>query len=282
LKYLLVFSILFLVGSAYAQTPFRDTAGLTLNGIEWCEENYQLYYFMGNDFFEHHQHSIESRLCGNLYNDDLWLYSEPDRYQKLIEQSRMYYSLEIQESASEADKGIIDTKPVNIKESPQEIAQQQIELEESVVEESNEKGIEIKISEEKQMNDSEGGGCLIATATYDSEMAPQVQMLREIRDEQLMNTESGVSFMTGFNQFYYSFSPHIADMERNDPIFKEIVKIGITPLLSTLSVMSYAESDSEVIGYGVGVILMNIGMYFVVPVLLILKIKSRNDKKLSS
>jgi len=273
LKYFLVFSILFLVGSAYAQTPFRDTAGLTLNGIEWCEENYQLYYFMGNDFFEHHQHSIESRLCGNLYNDDLWLYSEPDRYQKLIEQSKMYYSLEIQESASEADKGIIDTKPVNIKESPQEIAQQQIELEESVVEESNEKGIEIKISEEKQMNDSEGGGCLIATATYDSEMAPQVQMLREIRDEQLMNTESGVSFMTGFNQFYYSFSPYIADMERNDPIFKEIVKIGITPLLSTLSVMSYAESDSEVIGYGVGVILMNIGMYFVVPITIIFKIK---------
>jgi hypothetical protein len=274
LKYLLVFSIVFLVGSAYAQTPFRDTTGLTLNGIEWCEENYQLYNLMGNDFFEHHQHSIESRLCGNLYNDDLWLYSESDRYQKLIEQSRMYYSLEIQESASEADKGIIDTKPVNIKESPQEIAQQQIELKESVVEESNEKEIEIKISEEKQMNDSEGGGCLIATATYDSEIAPQVQMLREIRDTQLMNTELGVSFMMGFNQFYYSFSPYIADMERNNPIFKEIVKIGITPLLSTLSVMSYAESDSEVIGYGVGVILMNIGIYFVVPITIIFKIKN--------
>ena len=270
MKYLFIFSILLLVSSAYAQTPFRDTAGLTLNGIEWCEENYQLYNFMGNDFFEHHQHSIESRLCGNLYNDDLWLYSESDRYQKLIEQSRMYYSLEIQESASEADKGIIDTKPVNIKESPQEIAQQQIELEES-----NEKEIEIKISEEKQMNDSEGGGCLIATATYNSEMATQVQMLREIRDAQLMNTESGVSFMTGFNKFYYSFSPYIADMERNNPIFKEIVKIGITPLLSTLSVMSYAESDSEVIGYGVGVILMNIGMYFVVPITIIFKIKNK-------
>jgi len=99
-------------------------------------------------------------------------------------------------------------------------------------------------------------------------------MLREIRDTQLMNTELGVSFMTGFNQFYYSFSPYIADMERNNPIFKEIVKIGITPLLSTLSVMSYAESDSEVIGYGVGVILMNIGIYFVVPITIIFKIKN--------
>jgi len=115
LKYLLLFSILLLVGSAYAQTPFRDTAGLTLNGIEWCEENYQLYNFMGNDFFEHHRYSIESRLCGNLYNDDLWSYYEPDRYQKLIEQSRMYYSLEIVVSALEAKEGIIDTKSVNIR-----------------------------------------------------------------------------------------------------------------------------------------------------------------------
>ena len=47
---MLVFSILLLVSSAHAQTPFRDTAGLTLNGIEWCKENYQLYYFIGNDF----------------------------------------------------------------------------------------------------------------------------------------------------------------------------------------------------------------------------------------
>ena len=127
MKYLFVFSILLLVSSAYAQTPFRDTAGLTLNGIEWCKENYQLYYFIGNDFFEHHQHSIESRLCGNLYNDDLWLYAESDRYQKLIEQSRIYYSLEIQESSLEAQDGIIDTKSVNIDGIPQELAQQQKE-----------------------------------------------------------------------------------------------------------------------------------------------------------
>ncbi len=115
---------------------------------------------------------------------------------------------------------------------------------------------------------SEGGGCLIATATYGSEMAPQVQFLREIRDNQLMSTDSGVSFMTGFNQFYYSFSPYIADYERENPMFQEAVKIGITPLLSSLSIMSYAESESQVLGYGIGVILMNIGMYFVAPVML--------------
>ena len=270
---MLVFSILLLVSSAHAQTPFRDTAGLTLNGIEWCEENYQLYYFMGNDFFEHHQHSIESRICGNLYNDDLWLDSEPDRYQKLIEQSRMYYSLEIQESFLEAEEGIIDTKSVNIEEIPQELVQQRKELEELIVEKSNENNIEREITEEKQMSNSEGGGCLIATATYGSEMAPQVQLLREIRDNQLMSTDSGVSFLTGFNSLYYSFSPYIADIERENPLFKEMVKVGITPLLSTLSVMSYAESESEVLGYGIGVILINLGMYVAVPAMIIYQFK---------
>ena len=120
-------------------------------------------------------------------------------------------------------------------------------------------------------DNSKGGGCLIATATYGSEMAPQVQLLREIRDSQLMSTDSGTSFMAGFNSLYYSFSPHIADMERESPIFKEMVKIGITPLLSTLSVMSYAETDSEVLGYGIGVILMNIGIYVAAPAMIIFK-----------
>ena len=232
---------------------------------------------MGNDFFEHHNHSIESRLCGNLYNDKLWLYSEPDRYQKLIEQSRVYYNLEIQESEIEAQEGKIDTKSVNIKEIPQKIAQQQKELEESIVVqepnqviESNEIELENEITEE-QIDDSQGGGCLIATATYGSEMAPQVQLLREIRDNQLLNTDSGVSFMTGFNSLYYSFSPYIADMERQSPVFKEMVKIGITPLLSSLSVMQYAETDSEVVTYGIGVILMNLGMYVGVPAIIIFK-----------
>jgi len=271
-KYLVVFAILILVSTAYAQTPFRDISGLTKNGIEWCEENYQLYTFMGNDFFEHHQHSIESRICGNLYNDELWTYSEPDRYQKLIEQSRVYYNLEIQESSEEAEEGKVDTKPVNIEEIPQEIAQQQEEIKELSVESESNIESDVVIMEspiaEKQTDDSKGGSCLIATATYGSEMAPQVQLLREIRDNQLMNTDSGVSFMTGFNQLYYSFSPTIADLERENPVFKEAIKLGITPLLSSLSIMEYAESDSEVLGYGIGVILMNIGMYIAVPAML--------------
>jgi hypothetical protein len=285
LKYLFIFSILLLVSSAYAQTPFRDTAGLTLNGIEWCEENYQLYNFMENDFFEHHQHSIESRLCGNLYNDDLWLYSEPDRYKKLIEQSRIYYSLEIQESSLEARDGIIDTKPVNIEEIPQKITQQQKELEQDAIEsetiesetiESETNVIEMNSPvEEKQEGDSEGGGCLIATATYGSELAPEVQKLRELRDNSLLQTKSGTNFINSFNDFYYSFSPTIADWERENSLFKEVVKIVITPMITSLSILNYVDMDSEaeVLGYGISLILLNGMMYVGIPASVIVVVR---------
>ena len=118
----------------------------------------------------------------------------------------------------------------------------------------------------------EGGGCLIATAAYGSEMSPQVQLLREIRDNQLMNTESGSAFMSTFNNVYYSFSPTIADYERESPMFKEVVKVGLTPMISSLSLMENANSESEVLGLGLSVIMLNIGMYLGVPAFGIIKV----------
>ena len=120
-----------------------------------------------------------------------------------------------------------------------------------------------------------GGGCLIATATFGSEMAPQVQFLRELRDNNILQTEAGTSFMTGFNQFYYSFSPVIADYERENPTFKEAVKLTLTPLLTSLTLLQYTniDSESDMLGYGIGIILLNIGMYFVAPAVLIMKVR---------
>ncbi|KAG2473208.1 MAG: Peptidyl-prolyl isomerase [Nitrosopumilales archaeon] len=124
---------------------------------------------------------------------------------------------------------------------------------------------------------SGGGACLIATATFGSELAPQVQQLRELRDNKLLQTNSGSAFMSGFNQFYYLFSPTIADWERESPIFKEAVKLTITPLLTSLSILNYVDmdSESEVLGYGISLILLNIGMYFAAPALLITRLNKR-------
>ena len=98
-----------------------------------------------------------------------------------------------------------------------------------------------------------------------------------------MATQSGSAFMNGFNQFYYSFSPAVADYERENPVFMDAMKITLTPLLTSLTLLQYADidSESEMIGYGIGVILLNIGMYFAVPSIIIMQIRKRvNIEKL--
>ena len=124
---------------------------------------------------------------------------------------------------------------------------------------------------------SKGGGCLIATATYGSEMALEIQQLRELRDNSLLQTKSGTQFMQYFNDFYYSFSPIIADYERENPVFREMAKIAITPMISSLSLLNYVDMDSEVevLGYGISLILLNVGMYLGIPAIVVIGIKRK-------
>ena len=136
-------------------------------------------------------------------------------------------------------------------------------------------GLAVPAKETTSVKTGNGGGCLIATATYGSEMSQQVQQLRELRDNQLLQTESGTAFMGMFNDIYYSFSPTITDMEREHPMFKEAVKLAITPMISSLSLMENAESESEVLGVGISVIVLNLGMYIAVPAIIIVGIRKR-------
>ncbi len=133
---------------------------------------------------------------------------------------------------------------------------------------------DILVSEVQLDTPPEDGGCLIATAAFGSELAPQVQQLRELRNNIILSTKSGTAFMTGFNQFYYSFSPTIADLERESPVFKEVVRLTLTPLLSSLSLLNYVDIDSEqeMLVYGISLILLNIGMYVGIPAFGILKL----------
>ena len=260
----MIISIIFSAYPAYGATVFYANGAFTQNGIEWCEENKPLYDLLGVQFFEHHRHSIESRVCANLIEDELWNYSGPDRVEKLIERSLYFSELEIAESQIEAGIGIVDTTPADvpdrINEEPDPVLIQEEEK---------------QATKEIQENNQEGGGCLIATAAFNSELSAQVQMLREIRDTKIMNTQVGAMFISGFNQFYYSFSPAIADMERQSPIFKEMVKITITPLLSSLSLLNNIDSEIEMLGIGIGIISLNAGFYFVIPAIVAIKIKRK-------
>jgi len=147
--------------------------------------------------------------------------------------------------------------------------------------------VTVKVTDSGGLSDTQSfiinvsGDCLIATATYGSAMAPQVQELRELRDGTILKTASGSALMTGFNAVYYTFSPTIADWENQNPVFKEAVKITITPLLSTLSILKYVDinSEAEMLVYVISVILLNIGMYFVAPAVVIMRLRYYTRKE---
>ena len=114
-----------------------------------------------------------------------------------------------------------------------------------------------------------GGGCLIATAAYGSELAPQVQQLRELRDNSLARTDAGQGFMEWFNVIYYSFSPAVADYERENPAFRDMVRLFVTPMISILSTLNHVDMSTEAgaILYGSAAIALALLAYVGIPVL---------------
>lgn len=122
-----------------------------------------------------------------------------------------------------------------------------------------------------------GGGCLVATATFGSELDHRVQLLREVRDSKVSSTESGRAFMDAFNSAYYSFSPHVADYMRENPSFADAARVLLTPMLLSLEIMSHAEAGSEVqvLAYGSLLILLNVGVYAAVPAAVLAAILAR-------
>ena len=127
---------------------------------------------------------------------------------------------------------------------------------------------------------TDNGGCLIATAAFGSELAPQVQLLRELRDEKLLQSESGAAFLSTFNQLYYSFSPTVADLERQNPAFKELVKVVITPMITSLSILDHVplDSEAEVLTYGIGIILLNVGVYVGIPTAVVISVRQHRSR----
>ena len=95
-------------------------------------------------------------------------------------------------------------------------------------------------------------GCMIATAAFGSELTPQVQYLRHFRDDHILSTASGSAFMNSFNSVYYSFSPQVADYEREQPWLQATVKTALYPLFGILAA---AERTHAAVGGEAGAIM---------------------------
>jgi F0F1-type ATP synthase assembly protein I len=79
--------------------------------------------------------------------------------------------------------------------------------------------------------------CLIATATYGSDISPEVQLLRTFRDD-VLKSKTGWAFLMIFNAWYYSFSPYIAQQISNDWIARIAMKGMLYPLIGSLFLAS--------------------------------------------
>ena len=122
--------------------------------------------------------------------------------------------------------------------------------------------------------------CIIATATYGSELATEVEFLRSFRDNTVMPTFAGSQFMTIFNQFYYSFSPSVASVIADNSALRDIMKVILYPLIGILHVSSAAFSVFSFIPE-LGVIVAGLiasslmGIVYFLPTALIISLKKK-------
>jgi len=122
--------------------------------------------------------------------------------------------------------------------------------------------------------------CLIATATYGSELAGEVQTLRSFRDNQIETSFAGRQFMVAFNSWYYSFSPAIAESIRKNGLTREVAKTVLYPLIEILRIaeITYAclPLNSEITVIIAGFISSSlIGIIYVAPIRIAFKILLR-------
>lgn len=88
--------------------------------------------------------------------------------------------------------------------------------------------------------------CIIATAAYGSEMAPEVAYMRFVRDKLIGSTHVGRTLVEVFNAFYYSWSPLVARAVAANSILRAPFRILLLPVV--LTVHAAALSFTAIVG----------------------------------
>ena len=123
--------------------------------------------------------------------------------------------------------------------------------------------------------------CIIATVTFGSELAPEVQFLRNFRDKLILSTRSGSAFYIAFDAFYYSWSTSVANFIEKHDFLKNLIKIVIYPLIGILKIVAYIAIplflfNGEMATISAGSIAsILIGLVYLTPLLLLIKIVCR-------
>jgi len=79
----------------------------------------------------------------------------------------------------------------------------------------------------KESLERRGGGCFIATATFGTPMAPEINVLRRFRDNFLLRDRVGEMFVRA----YYKLSPPVAHAIEKSKMLRCIVRIFLSPVI---------------------------------------------------
>jgi len=126
--------------------------------------------------------------------------------------------------------------------------------------------------------------CIVASAAHGSELAPEVQFLREFRDRTVMSTFAGAQFMRIFNNFYYSFSPAIAQHVKASPYIAAATRALMYPLLLSLhaaaSALPALSANSEIALPFIGILTSCvIGIMYLAPALVTVSILRKSLRR---
>jgi hypothetical protein len=122
--------------------------------------------------------------------------------------------------------------------------------------------------------------CVIATAAYGSELAPDVAYMRYVRDDLIGSSILGRTLVVVFNEFYYSWSPAVAEWIAGSTLLMAVFRLLLLPLVGIVHVTALVfaatahatgQTDAASLFGFLAAAIMTITVYVLLPIIVAAK-----------
>jgi hypothetical protein len=128
--------------------------------------------------------------------------------------------------------------------------------------------------------------CVVATSVCSSEMEPEIAHMRYVRDGMIGSNTVGRTLVDGWNTFYYSWSPPVAQFITDHNLSKPIFRILLLPLVGIIYLAAHTYALSTIINMTFASIVgflfaatMSIMIYLVTPLKILLTVYKKIFKQ---